>query len=494
HELRTPLNTVIGYSELLKEDAVEDDNASLGKDLDKINHAAHHLLNLINGVLDLSKIEAGRMDVHVEEIDIKVLVQQIRELIIPQIEKNNNRLSINVEDGCDHIQTDYTKLKQILLNLLSNAAKFTHAGEVTLRIRQLNVSKDAVIEIVVTDTGIGIDEDGLERLFEPFTQADTSTTRKYGGTGLGLTITKRFSEMLHGNLSVDSEMGRGTSFQLILPKEYASTADYKKHIKQAIQKRFGENENPGGIRKKISTVLVIEDDPDMRDILMRNLTTAGFHVEMASNGLDGLKRARELQPDVITLDVMMPGMDGWSVLKTLKLDPDLKFIPVIMISMTNQLNISKIMGANDYLQKPVDFEKLHNMLRKWLRSDGRTDILIVDDDLDTRAAMRSIIEQKGAQVREAANGKQALEIMKSFSPDVLIVDLLMPGVDSFELLETVHGLPNADAISIIVTTAKDLTRQDKQRLEKMGVYIVQKNQLSSNDLLKKIKDAVGPIT
>lgn len=367
HELRTPLNTIIGYSELLQEDASEANNEELSGDLGKIKYAAHHLLSLINAVLDLSKIEADRMDAQIEEIDVKLLAAELGELVQALNRKNNNTYTVTVAEDIGVIQSDYTKLKQVLLNLLSNAAKFTQDGKVQLALSSIEIRNTPYIEVRVSDTGIGIDEKGLERLFEPFMQADSSTTRKYGGTGLGLTITKRFTEILHGDLTVDSCLGTGTTFTLLLPRDFSITTNYEKYRKIARQKRFASEKQEKWNRKKLATVLVIDDDWDMRDIMFRHLSEDGFNVEVASNGLDGLKMASEIKPDVIALDVIMPGMDGWEVLQTIKNDDRLKDIPVILISLTDQIDIVKESGADDYLQKPVNFEDLHNVITKWVR-------------------------------------------------------------------------------------------------------------------------------
>jgi len=381
HELRTPLNAVIGYSELAIDEARERGDQNLLADLKKIHAAGKHLLSLISDILDLTKIEAGRMDLYEEWFDVAELVKDVEATIRPLVEQNDNRLEVRCGGDIGSMYADLTKVRQTLFNLLSNACKFTQGGDITLTVwREVTDGMEQVF-FAVKDTGIGMTQEDQQKLFEAFAQADTSTTRKYGGTGLGLVISLHFCQMMGGNIHVASEPGKGSIFTVMLPVK--SPADRggpelpegKGHPVRhagvvAVGKRFAQHRlnNEPERRNRVSTVLVIDDDPAARHIMSHMLTQQGFDVQMAGSGAEGLSLARELKPAVITLDVMMPGMDGWAVLRELKKDRALRDVPVIMITMVENRNIGAALGAVDYLSKPVDkarlYEVIHHCVRK----------------------------------------------------------------------------------------------------------------------------------
>jgi signal transduction histidine kinase len=373
HELRTPLNAIIGYSEMLIEEAEEEGMSTIIPDLDKINHAGQHLLSLINAVLDLSKIEAGKMEVYCEDFSIKALINEVVSTIQPVIENNHNKLEVNISDDIGEINSDLTKVKQILFNLLSNASKFTEHGSIILTVEKKHHTGQNWYHFSIKDTGIGMSDEQVSKLFAPFIQADVSTTRKYGGTGLGLTITKQFCQLLGGSIQVDSKPDFGTEFKIRLPGTHSGSVAAETTIESGIAKTFRFSEQVSDRtdsverRKHVTKVLVVDDDPAMRVLLRRQLEKEGFEIIEAVDGRQGLAMAREFHPDVITLDVMMPGIDGWSVLKTIKADDELNDIAVIILSIISDKHIGFTLGAAEYLTKPVDWNVLSNTIKKIIR-------------------------------------------------------------------------------------------------------------------------------
>jgi signal transduction histidine kinase/ActR/RegA family two-component response regulator len=358
HELRTPLNAVIGYSEMLIEDAEDAGQAEAIPDLQRIHTAGRHLLGLINEVLDLSKIEAGKMEVFLEDFDVAAMVESVRGTIRPLAEERGNRLVVEANDvGTAH--SDVTKLRQMLLNLLSNASKFTEQGEVRLVARREADPRGSRLVFVVSDTGIGMTPEQQARLFEPFMQADASTTRRYGGTGLGLAITRHFAGMLGGEITLESEPGFGTTFTIRVP------ADAPAHVVAPSETVETVEPDPATTAPG-STILVIDDDDATCRVIRRMLERDGFVPACAQDGEEGLRLARSLRPALILLDVLMPGTDGLVVLERLKADPELAAIPVVIVSITDNHEIGFALGAVDYLVKPVEKEQLAATLRRHL--------------------------------------------------------------------------------------------------------------------------------
>jgi PAS domain S-box-containing protein len=362
HELRTPLNAILGYSEMLVEEAEDLGETSFVPDLKKIHAAGKHLLGLINDVLDISKIEAGKMDLYIEAFEVRSLVDDVVSTVHPLVERNANSLLLRCPEGLGGMQADVTKVRQGLFNLLSNACKFTQEGQITLSVSRRSLDGRDWVDLAVSDTGIGMNAEQMSRLFQAFSQADASTTRKYGGTGLGLAITKRFCQLMGGDVSVESEPGKGTTFTMHLPA-VVSPAGSEEAPAEAVEEAAAEREEAAGPH-----VLVIDDDPSVRDLLQRFLKKEGFHVVSASGGEEGLRRARERRPDAIVLDIQMPGMDGWSVLRSLKAEQTLKDVPVVVVTMMDQKGLGLALGASDYLMKPVERERIAEVLRKYGRS------------------------------------------------------------------------------------------------------------------------------
>ena len=459
HELRTPMNAIIGYSEMLMEEAEDMGQNDFIPDLQKIHGAGKHLLSLINDILDLSKIEAGRMELYLETFGIKNLIDETVSTIHPLIEKNNNTLEFNFSEDLSMMHADLTKVRQSLFNLLSNASKFTENGKITLDVISYTYTEEdkKFVAFKVTDTGIGMSSEQMSKLFQAFTQADASTTRKYGGTGLGLAITKKFCQMMGGDISVESELGTGSSFTINLPIRVFDSTMQKPKQSQKVSK-FKASTN------KRNSILVIDDDPTIHNLLERFLNKKGFEVKTATSGVEGIQLAKELQPQAITLDVMMSGMDGWSVLTALKANPETANIPVIMMTMVNDRNLGYALGATEYVLKPVDSQKLEAVLRKFKPVSNSESILVVEDDPGIREMLCRQLRKENWQVIEAANGREALNKLKKCTPGLILSDLMMPEIDGFELVHHLKHNEHWRSIPVVILTAKCITREDRQKL------------------------------
>ncbi len=492
HELRTPLNAIIGYSEMLMEDAEDmGDEATLEEavpDLQKILASGKHLLELINDILDLSKIEAGKMDIYLETFDLSELVKDVVSTVQPLVEKNVNTLEVSFSDDLGTMYADMTKIRQSLFNLLSNACKFTEQGTISLDVEKgqgQGGQKTEWFTLSVSDTGIGMTPEQMGKLFQSFSQADASTTRKFGGTGLGLLITKRFCEMMGGDISVESEDGKGTTFTIRIPGE-APEARPAPNV---------EESSPENFQKGGYTVLVIDDDPNTRDMMKRFLDKEGIRAETVSGGREGLRIAKELHPDAITLDVMMPDMDGWSVLTQLKADPDLADIPVIMLTISDNKNMGYILGASDYMTKPVNRDRLVSVLQKYRHTAGddtkpvpeQLRVLVVEDDMETRDILRRTLAQEGWAVAEAENGRAALERVAADPPDLILLDLMMPEMDGFEFVSELRNHEEWQSIPVVVITAKDISPADRRQLNGRVQKILQKGSYSREELLREVQ-------
>ena len=495
HELRTPLNAIIGYTEYLIED--QDPSSRLSENLDdlrKVHGAGTHLHALISDILELSKIESGRLDIHAEPVAIRVLLRELEAVAARDAVRHNNQLEFIIDDACGLIHTDYTKLKQILLNLLSNACKFTEHGHVSLSVRSKppRASLPAGVEFIVRDTGIGIDPPQLEHLFEPFTQADGSTTRRHDGTGLGLTITRHFCAMLGGSIDVVSAPGQGSTFTVWLPlgedREVPETI-----VPTLLDPPAPTRDELGEVRDPHApVVLVVDDDAQVRRLIRRLLEPSGYTVHVAGSGARALELARELRPTVITLDVVMDDIDGWQVLGSLKSDPELADIPVIMISVVADRNIGFSLGAADYLVKPFDRSRLLRALNRYRFVGGPPRVLIVDDESTARLLTRRVLEKDGWSVQEASDGAIALELVQAFAPEVVLLDLMMPEVDGFEVIEAIRRDASTRDIPIVVFTSMELDADERARLDERVQRVVQKasegRRVSVAALLDDVRD------
>ena len=487
HELRTPLNAVIMYSELLTEEAEEQNLPHFTDDLARIRGAGKHLLELVNGVLDLSKVEAGKMEIYTETINVPNLITEVAEMVDPLVKKNNNSLQIKISPEVGDIHGDATKIKQVLYNLLSNASKFTEQGQIDLRARHDDENEEIVFEIA--DSGIGMTEEQIAGLFQPFSQADSSTNRKYGGTGLGLAIIRRFTDLMKGDVSLESEAGKGSTFTIRLPLNLQLPAESSGNL--TMETPGEEATTPLTSRK--NTVLIVDDDPAIRDILTRVLIAEGMRPVTASNGAEGLKRARELKPELIILDILMPKVDGWSVLSALKADDELCDIPVVIQSVSDDRDLGYMLGATDYLVKPVGRKKLVGLLQKYVSLDHTT-VLVIDDDEGTRRSLESNLTSEGWTVLQATNGREGLEHLEKAIPEVILLDLMMPVMDGFEFLEEMRSHSKWAAVPVVVLTSKDLTKKELGILSGSVRKILAKGSLGKEPFLEEVRKAATAAT
>jgi signal transduction histidine kinase/DNA-binding response OmpR family regulator len=481
HELRTPLNAIIGYSEILQEMAQDDGLDEYTRDLSKIQSAGRHLLNLISDILDLSKIEAGKMDLYLEDVPIPGLLDEISAIVKPLVEKNRNVLEIHCPPEIGDLHTDRTKLKQNLLNLLSNATKFTSSGTVTLSLKRDTAIAHSPVTFIVQDTGIGMTPEQVAKLFSPFAQADASTTKRYGGTGLGLAITRHFCEILGGSIRVDSTAGVGSTFTMVLPSRLpppvAPGAD------QSIRLTDAESDVNAPL------VMVVDDDAASRELMAIVLRKEGWRVIEAGSGAVALEMARKLKPSAITLDIMMPHMDGWSVLTALKADPELAGIPVVVVTIAADRGFAFSLGANDFMTKPIDRLQLGSLMHHLL--DDAATILMVDDDPQSRELIQRQLKLANIAFFEAGSGKQAIEWLSANAPPSLILlDLMMPEMDGFMFLQEISRHAEWASIPVVVVTAKELTAQERDWLGEHARAVIAKSAGSSRDLSTEVRLAL----
>ncbi len=486
HELRTPLNAIIGYSEMLQEDASDLGEERFVADLQKIHSAGKHLLGLINDVLDISKIEAGKMDLFLETIDVPAMIEEVVSTIKPLVQKNGNALKVECEENLGPMRADATKVRQGLFNLLSNACKFTDKGTITLQVERQRGNGVGHFVFRVSDTGIGMTQNQMDKLFKAFTQADASTTRKYGGSGLGLAITRHFCQMMGGDVSVESEPGKGSTFTIKLPAVVVSSRAGK-HETTLISKDKRVTEAPPGA----STILVIDDDPTVHDLMRRFLTKEGFRVAIAPGGKEGIEMAKELKPDLITLDVLMAEMDGWSVLTALKADPAIADIPVIILTMFDDKEMGFALGASDYMTKPINRDRLVNVLRRHHHGGHQPcQVLVVEDEPSIRQMVRRVLEKEGWTVREAENGKAGLQAVAESKPAVVLLDLMMPVMNGFDFIRELRKNQDWQDIPVVILTAKDLTVEDRQQLKGNVERVLQKGDYNREQLLGEVRALV----
>jgi signal transduction histidine kinase/CheY-like chemotaxis protein len=481
HELRTPLNAIIGYSEILMEEAEDLGHEEFIPDVQKIHVSGKHLLVLINNILDLSKVEAGKMELYLETFHIPNMIEDVVSTIQPLVDKNANTLKVNCEVDLGTVHADLTKLRQVLFNLLSNACKFTEQGTIYLDVTR--VIKDGLgwFTFSVRDTGIGMTSEQMAKLFQAFSQVHDPVGSSYGGTGLGLVISKRFCQMMGGDISVNSEYGAGSTFTIRLPAE----SQFRVEGPVAPAEDRAEP-----LPEEASSVLVIDDDPNVQDLMRRLLSKEGFRVVTASAGEEGLKLAGELRPDVITLDVIMPSMDGWAVLSALKANPELADIPVIMLTIMDSKNMGYTLGASDYLTKPIDRDRLSTILQKYRRDLPQFQVLLVEDDAETREILRQMLLKTGCSVIEAENGRVALERIADSQPALILLDLMMPEMDGFQFVAELRNHEQWRSIPVVVITAKDITPEDRLRLNGYVEKILQKETYTSEKLLAEVRDLV----
>jgi len=491
HELRTPLNAIIGYSEMLKEDAEEEGNAQTMDDLNKICTSGNHLLKLINDVLDLAKIEAGRVELLHEKIDVFALIQEIAMVIQHQMHNNNNHFEINCAEDIGEIIGDDGRLRQVLFNLLSNAAKFTNKGLVTLSVKREGQQGKQQLAIAISDTGIGMTPEQLDRVFIPFVQADAGTTRQFGGTGLGLSICKDICETMGGHIEVQSEIGKGSTFTVFIPIDLSLLERQHQKAEKPADNSTSPRIEPyitGGYLGEAECVLVIDDDDQARELIIRTLEKDGFSIAAASNGAEGVALAKELKPLCIILDLLMPCMDGRAVMKALKGDPEIASIPIIINTMVDKQGQADAEGVLAYLSKPLKKIELLGLLNNLAPKQKNVGVLIVEDDADVRELLVRQVTDLGWIARDCKNGLDALLHLQHKMPDIILLDLMMPKMDGFEFLEELRKLPGGHKVPVVILTAKELTGGEEVLLNQSAKLVIRKGELSNiEELLPMVR-------
>jgi len=490
HELRTPMNAIIGYSEMLTEDAEDLGETKFVQDLKKINNSGKHLLALINDILDFSKIEAGKMGLYLERFLLTQLLEEAEINVALLARKNRNRFMVENKATIQVMYADLTKMRQIIINLISNACKFTTDGIIRLSVTSCQEDNRDLLRFTISDTGIGITQAQLQKLFQAFTQADASTTREYGGTGLGLTISKRFAQMMGGSIEVSSKKGVGSTFTLSVPvtvqEGYRQT---NKAQTQSLSKSIAQLPEAG---KK--TILIIHANAMGRALVQNTVTKLGYQAMLAHNGKEGIRLARECNPALITLDVFLPDMNGWQVLGELKSDAALATVPIFMMATEDNGDNGYSLSASGYLVKPVESSDLQRILKKFtphLQDHEAALVLLAEDDPNTRDMLDRQLSKAGWRVALANNGQAALEMLKLETPDLVLTDLMMPETDGFQLIDTMRVTPEWQHIPIVVLTAKDLSAEEQQHLQKRAATVFQKGAYNREALLSELSQAIN---
>jgi GAF domain-containing protein/DNA-binding response OmpR family regulator/anti-sigma regulatory factor (Ser/Thr protein kinase) len=476
HELRTPLNSIIGFSRVMLRGIDGPLTDMQSTDLTSIYNSGQHLLGLINNILDISKIEAGKMELSIESVNLNDIAKTVMSTAIALVKDKPVKLEQDVPQDLPTVMADQTRVRQIILNLVSNAAKFTEHG--TIRLRMVAMPKEVMIS--VTDSGIGIPADKMEHIFEEFTQVDASTTRKYGGTGLGLAITRRFVDLHKGRIWVESQVGIGSTFTFTLPREQAEP-DAPVSLPTDLEAR--------GEGKKL--IMCIDDDPGVITLYKRYLEKQDYRVIGVTDPLKAVEEAKRLLPYAITLDVMMPQRDGWDVLAELKKTAEISNTPILVCSIVQDKTRGFSLGAADYLVKPITEDELRRALERIKRDRVINKILVVDDEPSALQLLKRILSaQPQYTVLEATGGAQALNVIQNSNPDLILLDLMMPEIDGFAVLEFVKGNPETHDIPVIVITAKEITAEDRQRLNGKMSVLYNKGMFTAEQLLADISTAL----
>jgi signal transduction histidine kinase/CheY-like chemotaxis protein len=497
HELRTPLNAIIGFTRIVRRKADGILPEKQTENLDKVLISAEHLLGLINTTLDIAKIEAGRMDVFASNFSIAPLIDLCINTSTPLVNPKVV-LEKQVDESLNQIYSDQDKIRQIVLNLLSNAAKFTHEGRILLSV---NREGEDLLRIDVKDTGIGINQESMPRIFKEFQQADNSATRQYGGSGLGLSISRNLARLLGGEISFVSELGKGSTFTLTLPLVYKNPSVVSNEagevaiasikLKPELDWQISRRPAEESARKRI---LVIDDDPDALYLLQENLDPREFSLTGARDGWEGLRLAHEQQPQAILLDIIMPGVDGWQILHDLKEDPATMNIPVILWTIVDKKALGFRLGASAYLLKPLDAVAVRETLNRVIGHDLRQQkrVLVVDDDPNIADMVRQVLPEVDFVVESALDGEAGLEAVEENQPDILLLDIVMPRLDGFGVIERLRLKPETRDLPIIVISAKDLSGHDIQKLNETVTQVLKKQGLSGQKLVDEINAALKP--
>ncbi len=520
HELRTPMNAIIGYSEMLIEDANDRDDSSGANDLRKILSAGRHLLGLINDVLDLSKIEAGKMDLYLESFDLHKLVYDVIPTAQPLIDRNKNQLKVDCAEDVGMVRADATKLRQILLNLLSNASKFTDEGVITLQVKRDRGVPRERVTLKVRDTGIGMTPEQQAKLFQVFSQADSSTSAKFGGTGLGLAISRQFARLMGGDIVVESVMGEGSVFIVTIPAEVAPvkadgsvpvSADEPSQpaatapaapAEVTDANRIGAESNGAGVAAmdkgpapavaRRGRILLIATDPEVVSSMQDLLSREGYHVAVAGTPAEATAKAKEMRPHVAIVDMLLAaGKGGGNIVAEIQQQPALSTVPMILMTASEREAAVFAVGTVNYVTKPVQAPSLLSVLNKLNAERKSTPILVVEDDTPTRDMIVRLLEREGWPILQAQNGRVALEILQKTTPSVVLLDLLMPEMDGFAVLRSMRAHVSWRDIPVVVLTSLDLTAEVRKFLEQQAEHVLQKGSYSREELLREVRDSVA---
>jgi signal transduction histidine kinase/DNA-binding response OmpR family regulator/HAMP domain-containing protein len=497
HELRTPLNSIIGFTSVLLGPHGEPLTADQAKAIEKVLKNGKHLLELINDILDLSKIEAGRTPINLDTSEVSDIISNVMMTVEPMVTTKGVKLVQDVEPGLPIFNTDILKVKQILLNLLSNAAKFTEHGAIVISAKK----HGDMVSISVKDDGIGIEAKNLDRVFEEFSQIDSSSSRKYKGTGLGLPIARNYARMLGGNLTVQSEFGKGSTFILVMPPEFP-----KEKLQKPAEEPSSTKTSPVASGQPRSAtmpipeksvapssnnlVLCIDDDAEVIDLLRRYLVPEGYSVRGAGSGEEGIRLAQELHPAVITLDVMMPEKDGWQVLRELKNIPAIKDIPVIIHSIIENRPLALSLGALEVITKPSEPKKVLSVVERACRSKSQP-ILIVDDNQDFAESLKMILEAEGYRAITKFGGEDALKDIETINPSLLFLDLLMPGMDGFAVAKKLRSQKRWHDLPIVILSGAEITDEQRKMLDDLTQEFIEKGHFSKEIISSTIKKVIN---
>jgi len=486
HELRTPMNSIIGFTGRVIKKAAQNLPEKQLRNLQIVQRNAHHLLELINSLLDLSKIEAGKMEVFAEEFSINELVREVTDLTGSLVKDKGLTCNVKLPQQEVKLYSDRMKLKQTLINLIGNSIKFTETGNIGITVEKISGNDHAgstfyqpyleYVQIQIEDTGIGLKAEELQHIFEAFHQADGSLSRRSGGTGLGLAVSQRFIQLMQGQIHVASTAGEGSTFTVVVPVSIAETTQPPMELASTPQ-----TSSP--------LVLCIDDDPESIELLLSYLEDEGFAAKGVTNGREGFELAKQLNPTAITLDVYMPREDGWSILKALKQEPKTRNIPVIMVTMIDNKALGYELGAMDYLQKPIEPEILIRSINALFKHQVKQ-VLAVDDDPEVRELITQVLEDENIEVTAVSGGAEALAVLQHTKPDVILLDLMMPRMNGFELAQLLKENQAWRNIPIVVVTAKQLTENERNMLGKWVQSIIEKQGMDTALLLKSINKAL----
>jgi signal transduction histidine kinase/CheY-like chemotaxis protein len=499
HEIRTPLNAILGYGEILQFEARKLNRPDFVEDLRAIEFAGRHLLSLINEILELSKIQAGKMEIYPESFDLSNLIEEVVTTVRPLAQKKKNKLEIIKQGLPDSMYSDSSRIRQILLNILGNSCKFTDAGEIYLTVSGKMVDGVKWVYFTIGDTGIGIEPDKIPRLFEEFVQADSSTTRKHGGTGLGLTISKRLAMLLGGDIQASSELGKGASFTVSIPEDVSAVSLFEKETVSGWvewEGRFLDEEtefDSEGSRKMLSEsdfpmdhILVIYQDEVICNLIKKFMEKEGCKVETADNGERGLSLAGQNHPALIILDDMVKTLDECEVLSQIRKNPALENTPVILLSETNEE--LKVKGATEFLSKPLNWDHFVSIFKKYRKKPTDFSILVIEDDAINREALARILNKSGWNVLEAIDGPSAFKLLNTETiPDLILLDLILPEMNGFELITRLRQNQDWKDIPIIINSAKELTLEERGRLQGDVVEILKKGDVTCSELLQAVR-------